>query len=210
MTAPSIPRIRSAVTLVAIALVALALPTLATVLLRERIQHQDERQQLDAFHALLPAAHYDNQLLRTARLLQDSALGGAGNAICYFASQDGQIVAVFFSLVASDGYNGDIDLLIGISRDSHLLGVQVLAHHETPGLGEQIASKDQAWLQQQGTLTTGSDTQRWALKTDGGDIDQISGATVSSRAVVGAVRRSLQYFQQHRSTLLLPSMAAAP
>ncbi len=108
----------------------------------------------------------------------------------YVARKDGQFVGAAFEAVSSAGYGGDITIMAGVTAEKTVQGIQVLAHKETPGLG--------AWIS--GEIFRGQFAGRsiadttWAVAKDGGDIDQITAATISSRAVTGAVKAGLDVF----------------
>lgn len=146
---------------------------------------------------VLPVEGYDNQPLHDVLTLPANALGVSS---VYRARRNGQINAVAFRLTAPDGYSGDIHLLMGVGQNGQLLGVRVIAHAETPGLGDKIEAAKSTWIQSFNGRTL--DNTRWAVKKDGGDFDQFAGATITPRAVVKRVRLGLEFFQQQRDTLL--------
>ena len=105
--------------------------------------------------------------------------------------------------VAPDGYAGAIRLLVAVAPDGRLLGVRVLSHKETPGLGDAIDSRRSGWIGAfAGRSLEDPREDRWKVRKDGGDFDQLTGATVTPRAVVRAVRNALVYFDRHRDALL--------
>jgi electron transport complex protein RnfG len=105
--------------------------------------------------------------------------------------------------VAPDGYAGAIRLLIAIAPDGTILGVCALSHRETPGLGDFIDTRKSDWMQRFTGKSAGNPAAaRWRVRKDGGDFDQYTGATITSRAVVGTVGRTLQFFAHHRDELL--------
>ncbi len=105
-------------------------------------------------------------------------------------------------LSAPDGYNGRIRLLVGIGFDGRVSGVRVTGHNETPGLGDAVEAEKSDWiLGFKGRSLTDPPPERWAVRKDGGDFDQFTGATITPRAVVRAVRQALAYYDAHRDTL---------
>ena len=105
----------------------------------------------------------------------------------------------------TQGYSGDIDLLVGINRDGSLAGVRIVAHRETPGLGDGIELSKSNWvLGFDGRTRQGADDPRWAVRKDGGDFDQFTGATITPRAVVAATGDALDFFEANRDALLTP------
>jgi electron transport complex protein RnfG len=107
-------------------------------------------------------------------------------------------VAAIFNSVAPDGYNGKIHLLVGVYIDGRLAGVRVVKHAETPGLGDAVEIRKSPWIDDfAGKSLTNPIQERWRVKRDGGDFDQFTGATITPRAVVAAVRNTLLYYQQN-------------
>ena len=107
----------------------------------------------------------------------------------YLARMEGQWVGTAVPVTAPDGYSGNIDLMVGVDRNGRLTGVVVLSHAETPGLGDKMIT-DKEWLPAFRGRTL--ENARWAVKKDGGDFDQFTGATITPRAVVNAVRHALE------------------
>ena len=104
---------------------------------------------------------------------------------------------------AEDGYNGPIHLLVGVSFDGRLTGVRILEHKETPGLGDGIERAKSDWvLQFNGRTLENPSTDRWFIRADGGEFDQLTGATVTPRAVVKAVKNTLTFVDENRSNLV--------
>jgi len=121
----------------------------------------------------------------------------------YLARQNNQIVAIILPLTARDGYNGPIDLIAGIAPDGKIINVRAIDHRETAGLGDRIDVDKSAWINQFiGKSLNAPMGELWSPKNAGGAFDQITGATVTSRAVIDAVHNALQYFEQHREQLL--------
>lgn len=109
----------------------------------------------------------------------------------YAAKKDGKIVGRAFQTTAPDGYSGDILVLMGVAPDGVLTGVEIVAHKETPGLGDKIAKKE--WRE---TFKGKSLRSKLDVKKDGGEIDQFSGATISPRAVTKAVKEGLRFVEK--------------
>ena len=123
----------------------------------------------------------------------------------------GQPVAALIEAVAPRGYGGTIRLLVAVTPDGKVIGVRVLEHHETPGVGDRIESGRSGWLKQFIDRSLGGPPDsRWALRRDGGDYDQLSGATVTSRAVTTAIRDGLAWYSQNRAQVFdAPAAPAA-
>lgn len=166
---------------------------------RERIADNEAQRVLRELNAILPAALYDNQPHRDVITLN---LPGDEPRQIWRARRNGEAVAAVLSSLAPDGYSGQIRLLVAIRADGQILGVRVASHSETPGIGDAIEARKSAWIDNfAGRSLTDPAENRWRLRKDGGDLDAISGATVSSRAVVAATRRAMQYFDLHREMI---------
>ncbi|MCC5811889.1 MAG: electron transport complex subunit RsxG [Ectothiorhodospiraceae bacterium] len=169
----------------------------------DRIEDNRRLALLKELQAVVPADRYDNAPERDTIAIPGSArLGTGGTATAYRARLEDEPVAVILPVVASDGYAGPIHLLVGIYTDGTLAGVRVTAHQETPGLGDGIETRRGDWIFQFADRSLENpEPEHWALRRNGGEFDQLTGATVTSRAVVKAVRNALLYFQEHQETL---------
>ncbi len=126
-------------------------------------------------------------------------LPGSETAIIYRVYAGEEPVAALFVVSARDGYAGPIRLLIGIAMDGTVTGVRVLEHRETPGLGDRVEITKSDWvLQFDGHSLRDPAAPRWAIKGDGGDFDELTGASVTPRAIVNAIRETLSYFDANR------------
>lgn len=164
----------------------------------ERIA-QNEREVLERTLAeLLPSGAIDNDpLTDTIRIEQPGELGSS-QTIVFRGSKQGEPAAVVFSPVEADGYAGPIRLIVAILEDGRLGGVRVLGHKETPGLGDKIDTTKSDWITGfSGLSLTNPGEHQWKVKRDGGAFDQFTGATVTPRAVVTAVKKSLVYTRDH-------------
>lgn len=125
--------------------------------------------------------------------------GPAGETTIYRARRGGEVAAVVFH-VSGNGYAGAIDCMMGVDRDGQVLGVRVLNHKETPGLGDKIEPAKDPWIHRFAGKSLA--TAKWAVKKDGGEFDQFAGATITPRAVVNAVKGGLEFFAQEKARLL--------
>lgn len=197
------PVIRSGLLLGLIALLGTGLLSGVDALTHERILQQEKRRILRELNAIVPAASYNNDLLQDRIEITDAAFFQHPDpVVVYRARMDGRPVAVLMIVTAPDGYNGDIRLLTGIDADGRVLGVRVIAHRETPGLGDPIEIERSDWI----LGFTDKSLQNpqaggWAVKQDGGEFDQFTGATITPRAVVGAVHNALLYFDASQQAL---------
>jgi electron transport complex protein RnfG len=168
------------------------------------IAENDRRAMLRTLNQILPAEKYDNNLVAdTLQLAADNKLGQTHSSTAYLAKKNNIITAVIFSVNATDGYNGEIRLLIGVNANGTLSGVRVVKHNETPGLGDTMERKRGDWiLSFDGKSINQPVRSDWRVKRDGGVFDQFTGATITPRAIVKAVRQCLIYFDLHKKTLL--------
>jgi electron transport complex protein RnfG len=147
--------------------------------------------------------------LSTIRLsATDRELLGDDDPIDVFVAIEGtEPVAAIFASVAPDGYNAAIRLLIGVSPTGAVTGVRAVRHRETPGLGDRIQVEKSSWiLQFDRTTLEAPPREAWAVENDEGQFDALTGATVTSRAVVEAVKNTLLYFEQHRDELFMTAL----
>jgi electron transport complex protein RnfG len=175
---------------------------------KETIAASAEAEKMKLMNEVLAPAEYDNALLADyVELPAVAALGSSAPSKLYRARRQGQPVALLFEAVAPDGYSGRIRLLLAMRTDGHIAAVRVMEHKETPGLGDYIdirkdKNKARPWITQ--FNGAGLDTvpvQRWKVKKDGGAFDQVTGATISARAVTNAVGRALPYVFEYREKL---------
>ena len=197
------PVIRSGVLLGLIAVLGTALLATVNALTHERILEQDRLRVLQQFNALVPTTSYNNDLLTDRIDIRDEAFFRHPAPVAvYRARMDDKPVAVLMTITAPDGYNGDIRLLTAIDTTGKVLGVRVVSHRETPGLGDPIEIERSDWIL--GFTDKSLRTPRekgWAVKRDGGEFDQFTGATISPRAVVKAVHSTLLYFEANQKSL---------
>lgn len=174
-------------------------------LTREIVLKNEEHARTQLIAQTLPAGTYDNDLLANTRKLSPAdsrRLGVDGTATIYLAKRGGQTVAAVLETVAPDGYAGKIQLLVAVKRTGEVQGVRVLAHQETPGLGDYIDAAKSDWSHQfDGRSLSDPAVERWKVKKDGGAFDSNAGATISPRAVVGALKRTLEYVADNRTVI---------
>ena len=184
----------------------------ALLILGNNSTHQaiDERQAedlLDSLSQVIPDSLHDNNLLENAILIEDAQ----GQPLTVYRAMKAQHVTGLAYAAIGQGYAGEIKLLIGLKPDGSLIGVRVLAHAETPGLGDMIEIEKDRWIITfDGLSLSNTAASAWQVKKDGGDFDQFSGATITPRAVVRAVHEALQFFAEHRDELAVLSEDQQP
>lgn len=170
---------------------------------RDRIAYNERETLMRELNALIPRDRYDNKLYTdTLKVRNEKLLGTSETVTVYRARREGKPVALVMAPIAPDGYGGPIKLLVGIAWDGTLTGVRVTAHHETPGLGDAIDEERSNWIYGfNGKSLNNPPLDRWAVKKDGGAFDQLTGATITPRAIVKAVKKTLLYYREHRDAL---------
>ena len=173
-------------------------------LTQSHIADNAREQQLRIINTVMPLPH-DNALYDdTIEVVDPHCLGSENSVSVIRARNADQPVGLVLMPVTAKGYSGNILLTIGIAYDGTLLGVQVLKHQETEGLGGEVDQKKSDWIK--GFIDrslANTSLEIWTVKTDGGAFDQLSGATITSRNVINTVRKSLEYYQINRDKLYL-------
>lgn len=174
---------------------------------RDQIAANERATLLRKLHRLISPEQHDNVLLEDTVSVRDETLLGSDEPVMvYRARKNGEPVALVIAAIAPDGYSGSIKLLVGINVDGSLSGVRVVAHRETPGLGDAIDEARTDWIRIfDGKSLQAPDVSRWAVRKDGGEFDQLTGATITPRAVVKAVRNALLYYQDNQEALFAPA-----
>lgn len=172
---------------------------------KEKIEASEKANLLKNLNNIIPAESYTNNLLDNTLVVPPAPeLGVKKATTIYQAWQEKKPVAVAFSIVAHDGYTGEIKLLIAIKASGHISGVRVISHKETPGLGDKIEAEKDNWILSFNDKSLDDPVrQKWKVKKDGGVFDQFTGATITPRAVVSAVYKALDYYKYNENKLFL-------
>jgi electron transport complex protein RnfG len=171
----------------------------------EIIAENQRQELLRTLNELVPPALYDNDPAQDMIAVQSREYLGTKKDVTVYRARHGETpVAVIMTPVAPDGYSGDIGLLVAIDCGSgNLLGVRVLWHKETPGLGDWIETEKSDWIHSfTGHSLVDPDELGWRVEKDGGIFDQVTGATITPRAIVKAVYNTLKYYDRHQTELL--------
>ena len=174
------------------------------LLTKSDIAEQKRQAEEKALLQVVPRSRHDNSMLDDTIPVgpQDVRLGLREEKQIYVAREKGEVIAVIIPATARDGYTGDIELIVGVNRDGTIAGVRALAQRETPGLGDKVDLKKSDWmLGFNGRSLTNPKLAGWAVKKDNGVFDEFTGATITPRAVVTAIRKVLQFAQANRDTL---------
>jgi electron transport complex protein RnfG len=160
---------------------------------------------------VLAGLSYDGKLSESTLIIPlPHSLPGNEPVSVYRVFADNKPVAALFVVTARDGFTGPIKLLVGIAASGAITGVRVLEHRETPGLGDLIDSARSDWILQFGGMSLEEPPpSRWSIRRDGGDFDQLTGASITPRAVVKAVKETLLYFEAHRDQVFATTATAS-
>lgn len=182
---------KNGVRLALFAAVTTGLTAVVNTVTKPTIAHQTTVQQKLLLDQVVPPENYNNAMQKECYVVTDSALGNDKPHRLYIARQDDRPVAAALETTAPDGYSGAIQMLVGADFHGKVLGVRVIEHHETPGLGDKIELRISDWITHfSGVQLHGAQDAHFAVKKDGGDFDQFTGATITPRAVVNAAKRA--------------------
>ncbi len=193
----------TALNLAFFALIGTAMLAFTYSLTHDRIAKSEEAAKLKLIAQIVPKALYDNDIIKdTQQIAPDALLGNDDPTTAYRARLGSTPSVLVIEAIAPDGYSGKITLLVAIKNNGELAGVRVISHRETPGLGDYIDIAKSDWIKVfDGTSLAKYNEDDWHVKKDGGKFDYMAGATISPRAVVKAVHKSLQYFALHHDDL---------
>ncbi|WP_390619190.1 electron transport complex subunit RsxG [Maricurvus nonylphenolicus] len=167
---------------------------------KDRIAAEERKAAQKALLQIVPLERHNNDLLVDTITIAEEhweLLGLKDGGEINIARDNAQAVAAIIPAVAPDGYSGDIRMIVGVNADGSVAGVRVLVHNETPGLGDKVDLKKSNWiLSFNGKSLQNPSADKWEVHKDGGEFDQFTGATITPRAVVRQVRKTLEYFAE--------------
>ncbi|MCG6262926.1 electron transport complex subunit RsxG [Vibrio vulnificus] len=194
---------KNGLTLAIFACATTGLVAMTQYLTKDQITLQEQKQLSSVLNQVIPQSAHDNLLFESCTLVSDSALGSDKAKPAYIATRNGQATAIAIESVAPDGYNGAIKIITGIDASGTVLGTRVLSHQETPGLGDKIDLRVTDWITSfTGKQLNDDNYNSWKVRKDGGEFDQFTGATITPRAVVKAVRNTVEFVNSHREEIL--------
>ncbi len=181
---------------VTLATALLVIGNLSTV---EPIAKRQEEDLLNSLAQVIPAEIHENNLLDNTISITEKDK----KPVQIYRAQKGQTVTAVAYGITAQGYAGEIRIILGIDKNGEVLGVRVLAHTETPGLGDKIEEKKSHWiLGFNGLSLSNTPDSAWGVKKDHGRFDQFSGATITPRGVIKAIKQGLKFFNTHKTVLL--------
>lgn len=201
MNGPSV--MKTGLTLALIAAVCTALVAGTHHTTKARIAANDKALLEQSLQPALAGTFYDSGVSESRVVIEPPhELPGSGPAVIYRVYAENEPVAALFVVTARDGFSGPIRILIGVGTDGVVTGLRILQHRETPGLGDKIEAARSDWVFQfEGHSLGNPEVAGWAIRVDGGEFDQLTGASVTPRAVIKAVRDTLIYFDAHRDEI---------
>lgn len=195
--------VKSAKMLSLYTLIGVGLLLLVKLITEEPIQKAQRETLLMTFNEVLPKSFYNNDPLQdTIDVVAPDYLGQTDPVTLYRARMNGEPVGLIINTIAPDGYSGNIHILVGVYADGRISGVRVLRHKETPGLGDKIEVRKAPWIYGfNGHNLREDNVAVWRVRKDGGQFDEFTGATITPRAVVKAVRKVLAFVNEEGDTL---------
>ena len=169
---------------------------------RDHIKNALDQDQRNMLAEIIPKDLYNNDITQTTIMVNNPDL--RKDVKVFIAQKDDEITAFAYN-TQSEGYGGTINMIIGVNISGEILGVRVIQHSETPGLGDKIEITKDSWITSfNGRSLENTQKDHWNVKKDGGDFDQFTGATITPRAVVRGVERSLIFFRQNKHLFIPP------
>ncbi|MES9951153.1 MAG: electron transport complex subunit RsxG [Candidatus Thiodiazotropha sp.] len=192
----------AAAILASFAVLGTSLVTMTHAFTKERIELNEREALLRSLHALVPSESIDNDMISDVITVRAKDSLGRDETTVYRGRRQEQPVAVVLNTVVPNGYSGPIKLLVAVRYDGTLGGVRVISHKETPGLGDKVEESRSDWIYSfNGKSLHNPPLKKWGVKRDGGAFDQFTGATVTPRAIVQAVKKTLLYVRDHKDAL---------
>lgn len=188
-------------------LIATALLVLGNLATSDAINERAKEDLRASLSQVIPEHLHDNDLLKAPMRIE----GDDGVTLIVYRAIHGTEVKAVAWEVTGAGYAGDIRLILSVDAAGRVLGARVLAHAETPGLGDKIDATRSDWILGFNGLSLGNPPiEQWRVKKDGGRFDAFSGATITPRGVVAAIREGLEFFRRHRTTLISTPVITRP
>ena len=170
---------------------------------KKPIADQEAKAQMEAYKAVFPKAsdfkdvdgfseEAASKVIASYKNTVDGHESDVISSAVEAVDASGKALGYIFNITTSKGYGGDIQLTVGIQSDGTVSGYSVLSISETAGLG--MKATEPSFYNQY----VNKQADKFVVSKDGGEgeqIDALSGATITSRAVTGAVNAALGYYQ---------------
>tara|TARA_B100001094_G_C18160207_1_gene788845 strand:+ start:260 stop:889 length:630 start_codon:yes stop_codon:yes gene_type:complete len=179
--------------------------SLTYLVTQDKIELAQQRALEKTLNQIIPKDMYDNNLYQSCiKVSHPDLLGHQTEHKVYIAKKEDTAVALAIETLSHEGYSGDIHLVLAVDMQRQILGVRTLEHQETPGLGDKIDIQKSDWVESfKGLSYIAQEDNMWAVKKDGGDFDQFTGATITPRAYVKAIKNTLIYLKNHENDLFV-------
>lgn len=180
---------------------------------KDIISESEKQAKLELIRQIVPQNTFDNDIIKDAAVLPAAPeIGNREPTTVYRATREGAPVAAALEASAPDGYSGRIKFIIAIKASGEISGVRVIDHHETPGLGDYIEIAKDKWITIfDGKSLSNTPDMAWKVKKDGGKFEHNAGATVTPRALIKAVHKTLEYFRENQDKIFaLPANSPHP
>lgn len=170
----------------------------------DRIRENRLHASMRIFNDIIPV-NYTNEVFDDPIQVTDPDFLGSSQPVNIYRIRNNDVPqGVIFYPIITRGYRDDIELGIGVSKQGDIYGVRVIHEEETPGIGDQISQEKTDWiLMFTGKSLSNPPRDHWRVTADGGDFDQVSGATITSRSVINAVKNVLEYHENSGESLYL-------
>ena len=212
---------KAGLSLAGFAFISVLLVSITYFLTAAKIVENQAEMLLKALNEIAPSDTYDNNLIASKKIISSKATNSRTtdnndnsenfihNTPVYLATKNDKPATAIFEVTTFKGYSGAISLLVGISaEDKTITGVRVVKHKETPGLGDKMETRKSPWAMSfNGKSLSNPDISEWNVKKDGGTFDQFTGATITPRAIVNAVKSTLLYAQDNMDELFVVKRA---
>jgi electron transport complex protein RnfG len=167
------------------------------------IEKSKTAEKMDAVKVVMPTANNDLEKDQVTVKDKDMQM-----EMTFFpGKKDGVVIGAAFVAVAPGGYAGPIEVLVGVDTAGVVTGVEIVKHAETPGLGSKITTP---LFKGQFVGKSVKDPANWSVMKDGGPFKQITGATISSRAVTTAIATGLEFLEAHKTEVFGAPKACVP
>jgi len=187
--------------------------TIATILLvmgnlstKDAILERQREDLQESLSQVVPHSYYSNNLLSEPLRLNNFAgeLVTIYRGTAFNADTGKDVVSALAWEIVGQGYAGEMRFILGLDNQGTILGVRVLAHAETPGLGDKMEVAKDDWILDFDGLSLGNPIEvQWRVDKDGGQFDSFTGATITPRGIVAAILDALKFFKKHQKQLLL-------
>jgi len=171
---------------------------------KNKIAESERKVAQKIYFEIIPVERHDNDILSDTTDIPEEYLSllGVKKGKINLVRKNNQLVAIIVPITSSNGYSGDIKMLVGINVNGTIAATRVLSHKETVGLGDKLDLSKSDWiLSFNGKSLTNPKPELWKLKKDGGYFDQFTGATITPKAVVSQVLNALVYYEKDKLRL---------